>query len=101
MVAIAVMALRLRDPRRARPFRTPLVWLVGPVAAIGCVFLYWNLPYDAKMVLPVWGGIGLVFYFLYSFHTSHLGRGIVEVHEDDTDAPPQPVAPLPGGVELD
>ena len=101
MVAISVMVLRLRDPHRARPFRTPLIWLVGPVAMVGCVFLYWNLPYDAKMVLPVWGGIGLVFYFLYGFRKSHLGRGIVEVHEDDPDAPPQPVAPLPGGVELD
>ena len=96
MVAIAVMVLRLRDPSRHRPFRTPLIWAVGPIALVGCVFLYWNLPFDAKMVLPVWGGLGLVCYFLYGYRKSHVGRGIVEVHEDDPDAPPQPVPPVPG-----
>ena len=101
MVAVAVMVLRLRDPLRTRPFRTPLVWIVGPVAALGFVFLYWNLPFEAKMVLPVWGGIGLVVYFLYGFRKSHVARGLVEVHEADRDIPPQPVAPMPGGAELD
>ncbi len=101
MVSVAVMILRVRDPNRARPFRTPLVWVVAPVSAAGCVILFWFLPFDAKMVLPVWGAIGLLFYFLYGYRKSHVGRGIVEVHEDDSDTPPQPVAPLPGGVELD
>ena len=101
MVAIAVMLLRYRDPTRARPFRTPAVWVVGPIAALGCVFLYWNLPFGAKMVLPVWGGIGLLFYYAYGYRKSHVGRGLVEVHEDDAETPPQPVAPLPGGIELD
>lgn len=96
MVAIAVMALRLRDPARVRPFRTPLIWIFGPIALIGCVFLFWNLPHDAKMVLPVWGGIGLLLYFVYGYRKSHVGRGIVEVPEEDTDAPPQPVPPMPG-----
>ncbi len=101
MVSVAVMILRLRDPHRARPFRTPLIWVVAPVSVIGCVVLYWFLPFDAKMVLPVWGAIGLAFYFAYGYRKSHVGRGIVEVHEEDSDTPPQPVAPLPGGVELD
>jgi APA family basic amino acid/polyamine antiporter len=94
MVAIAVMLLRARDPNRVRPFRTPAVWVVGPIAALGCIFLYWNLPFEAKMVLPVWGAIGLVFYFAYGFRKSHVGRGLVEVHEEDADAPPQPVPPI-------
>ncbi len=101
MVAVAVMILRVRDPGRHRPFRTPLVWLVGPLAAGGCVFLFVNLPFDAMIVLPIWGAVGLVCYFLYGYRKSHVGRGLVEVHEEDPDAPPQPVAPLPGGIELD
>lgn len=101
MVAVAVMILRMRDPSRARPFRTPMIWLVGPVAALGCVFLYWNLPFGAKMVLPIWGAIGLAVYYAYGFRKSHVGRGLVEVHEDDPDVPQQPVAPLPGGIDLD
>lgn len=96
MVSVAVLMLRVKDPSRHRPFRTPLVWIMAPLAAAGCAFLFWNLPHDAKMVLPIWGGIGLVVYLLYGIHKSHVGRGIVEVPETDPDAPQQPVPPMPG-----
>ena len=46
------------------------------------------------MVLPVWGGIGLLLYFAYGHRKSHVGRGTIEVHEADIDAPPQPVPPI-------
>ncbi|MBK8200508.1 MAG: amino acid permease [Acidobacteria bacterium] len=94
MVAIAVMMLRRKDPHRHRPFRTPLVWIIAPLAAIGCLGLYLNLPFVAKMVLPVWGAIGLAIYFLYSRKHSHVALGLVEVHEQDADVPPQPVPPI-------
>jgi APA family basic amino acid/polyamine antiporter len=55
MVSLAVLILRVKDPARVRPFRTPLVWVFGPIAAIGCLFLYFNLPIEAMLVLPVWG----------------------------------------------
>ncbi|SEJ72518.1 amino acid/polyamine/organocation transporter, APC superfamily [Sphingobium sp. AP50] len=74
MVAIAVLILRVTQPARPRPFRTPFVWALAPVAAVGCLGLYFNLPFEAKMVLPVWGGIGLVAYFSYGYHNSHLGQ---------------------------
>ena len=64
--------------------------VVAPISAFGCVFLFWNLPYEAKMVLPVWGAIGLVFYFAYGYRRSHVGRGLTEVHEADDDIPPPP-----------
>mgnify|MGYP001548890247 FL=1 len=83
MVAISVMVLRVRDPERKRPFRTPAIWIVGPLAVIGCVGLYLSLPLIAILVLPVWGAIGLLVYFGYSRSRSHLGRGVVEVVEDD------------------
>ncbi len=94
MVAVAVMILRWRDPGRKRPFRTPLIWVTGPIAAAGCVFLYANLPISSILVLPVWGGIGLVFYFAYGYRKSHVGRGLTEVHELDADLPPGPVPPI-------
>jgi APA family basic amino acid/polyamine antiporter len=74
MVAIAVMALRIKDPARRRPFKTPFVWVVGPVTVIGCVVLYLALDIASKLVLFGWGGIGLVVYFLYSRSRSHVGR---------------------------
>ncbi|MDI7774348.1 amino acid permease [Asticcacaulis sp. EMRT-3] len=94
MVAIAVVVLRKTDPNRHRPFRTPFIWVVAPLAALGCLGLYFNLPFVAKMVLPVWGAIGLIIYFAYSRSHSHVGRGLIEVHESDSDVPPPSVPPI-------
>ena len=93
MVALAVMLLRKRDPGRKRAFRVPALWLVGPVTMIGCLGLYLLLPIAAILVLPIWGAIGLVIYYAYSYRSSHLGRGLVEVHEPEIhDIEP----PIPG-----
>ena len=84
MVAIAVMVLRKKDPDRKRPFRTPAVFVVAPLAIVGCVVLYFSLPLTAILLLPIWGGIGLVVYFFYGRRRSHVGRGIVDkIGEDD------------------
>ncbi len=96
MVAISVLVLRRRDPGRKRPFRTPALWLIAPLAIIGCVGLYLSLPLLAILVLPVWGAVGLIVYFSYSYKRSHVGRGLDVVGELDADAPPLPVPPLPG-----
>jgi APA family basic amino acid/polyamine antiporter len=90
MVAVSVLVLRKTDPGRKRPFRTPLVWLIAPLAIIGCVVLYVSLPLTAILVLPIWGGIGLLVYFGYSRKHSHVGRGLVEVHEGEPGQPPVP-----------
>jgi APA family basic amino acid/polyamine antiporter len=83
MVAIAVMVLRRKDPDRKRPFRTPGVWIIAPLAIVGCVVLYFSLPLTAILVLPVWGAIGLLVYFLYSRGRSHVGRGIIDTMSED------------------
>jgi len=95
MVAVAVLVMRRTAPERHRPFKTPAVMIVAPLAIAGCLALYLLLPFDAKMVLPIWGGIGLIFYFLYGYHRSHVGRGLVEVHEEDPDLPPGAIPPVP------
>jgi APA family basic amino acid/polyamine antiporter len=89
MVAISVMVLRRTDPSRKRPFRTPAVYVIAPLAIIGCLVLYFSLPLTAILVLPVWGSLGLLVYFLYSRKHSHVGRGLNEVNSED-----QP--PIPG-----
>jgi APA family basic amino acid/polyamine antiporter len=83
MVAIAVWMLRRRDPNRVRAFRVPVLWLIAPLTIIGCLFLFFNLPVEAMLVLPIWTAIGIVIYFGYSYRKSHLGRGLVEVHEPE------------------
>ncbi|CAL1240741.1 amino acid permease [Candidatus Methylocalor cossyra] len=76
VVALAVMILRVRDKHRARPFRTPAIWLIGPLAVGGCILLFLSLPSDAKLVFPIWGAIGLCIYFLYGYRHSHVALGI-------------------------
>src|SRR3954468_10057500 len=83
MVAIAVMVLRRTDPGRGRPFRTPGVWIVAPLAIVGCLVLYFSLPLTAILVLPVWGAIGLLVYFLWGPARHSVGRVIIDTREKD------------------
>jgi APA family basic amino acid/polyamine antiporter len=96
LVSLAIMALRITDPKRHRSFRTPAVWVVAPMAAAGCLLLFWFLVPDAKLVFFGWAAIGLVFYFLYGRTRSNVARGIIETHEMDDDMPPVGLAPMPG-----
>ncbi len=93
MVALAVLVLRVKDPGRKRSFRTPAVWVVAPATIIGCIVLYAALDTTSKLVLVGWGFIGLLVYFLYSRSRSHVGRGLIEVNEEEAyhgTEPPQP-----------
>ena len=74
MVAIGVMILRRTQPGRARPFRTPLVWIVCPLAVAGCLLLFVNLSQKALTVFFVWAAIGGVIYSLYGFGRSQLAK---------------------------
>jgi basic amino acid/polyamine antiporter, APA family len=97
MVAVAVMMLRRTDPTRHRPFRTPAIMLVAPLAAIGCLYLFFSLSTETKLMFLGWAAIGLVVYFLYGYRKSHVAHGSPgEVHELDSDTPPGPVPPMPG-----
>ena len=82
MVALSVLILRKVDPTRHRPFRTPAVVIIAPLAVAGCLYLYFSLPLLTKLVLPGWGAIGLLVYFLYSRGRSHVGRGLFDATEE-------------------
>ena len=93
VVAVTVMMLRIKDKNRVRPFRAPGIWLVGPLAVVGCITLFLFLPTDAKLVFPIWSGIGLIFYFLYGYRKSHLARGIdTSTGGEDIISPLRPLA---------
>ena len=82
-VSIAVLVLRRTDPDRRRPFRTPAIYLTAPVAIAGCLYLFWSLGHETKLMFVGWAVVGLIVYFAYSRSRSHLGRGLVEVHETE------------------
>jgi APA family basic amino acid/polyamine antiporter len=90
MVAISVMVLRKTDATRHRPFRTPVVYIVAPLAVLGCLYLFFSLSGYTLSLFVGWAALGLIVYFAYSRSHSHVGRGLVEVHEQDSDIPPVP-----------
>ena len=98
MVALGVLMLRRSQPNRGRPFKTPMVWIVGPLAMAGCILLFASLGlYTIKLFLG-WGVIGLIVYFLYSRRRSNLAPGNVEPHGGPTleQAPTFHEGPDPG-----
>jgi len=96
VVAITVMVLRRTDAARPRPFRTPAVYLVAPLAAAGCVYLFFSLSRETQLLFAAWAVIGLVVYYLYGYRKSHVARGVVELPELAPDAPHTAVPPMPG-----
>jgi APA family basic amino acid/polyamine antiporter len=74
LVAIGIIILRKIDPKRPRPFRTPLVPLVPLLSVVCCAYLMLELPWVTWLRFVVWLAIGLVFYFTYGFKHSRLRR---------------------------
>ncbi len=65
IVALGVMILRVQQPHHERHFRTPLLWLVGPLAMAGCLLLFVSLGSYTIKLFFMWAFAGLVLYFLY------------------------------------
>jgi APA family basic amino acid/polyamine antiporter len=72
---VAVMVLRRRAPDLARPFKTPMVWVVGPLGVIGCLYLFTSLSAKTMTFFAVWNAIGVVAYLVYGRAKSQLAKG--------------------------
>jgi basic amino acid/polyamine antiporter, APA family len=68
-VAAAMLTMRRRAPDAPRKFTTPLPWVVGTGAILGCAYLFWSLPVKTQQYFLIWQVLGLALYFLYG------GRG--------------------------
>lgn len=71
-VAVCMMVLRLRRPELERPFRTPLWWLVGPLAVAGCLYLFVSLPRITHLWFAGVTVFGLLVYLVYGRTRSRL-----------------------------
>ena len=74
MVCAGVLVLRLREPDRERPFRSPAVFLVAPLGALGSIGVMAGLPLDTWIRLAIWLAIGLAIYALYGRHHSRIAQ---------------------------
>src|SRR5260221_10361797 len=70
--AMAVMVLRRRMPDLKRPFSTPVVWLIGPAAVLGCIYLSTSLSAKTMEFFAGWNVIGVIVYLAYGRIPSRL-----------------------------
>jgi APA family basic amino acid/polyamine antiporter len=77
----------------SRPFRTPALWLVGPLAIAGCVLLFFSLGWNPTIkFFCFWAVVGLVVYFAYARRRSHLAPGNEALlHASSEPLPPDPL----------
>lgn len=75
LVAAGIIVLRVKEPQRARPFRTPWVPVVPLMAIASCAWLMVELPWTTWWRFFIWLGIGLVLYSVYGFWQSRLRAG--------------------------
>jgi APA family basic amino acid/polyamine antiporter len=73
-VSVCLLVLRRREPGRERGFRTPLAWVVAPLAIFGCAYLFWSLPHRTQLYFLAWNVAGFVLYLVYARRHSVLGR---------------------------
>ncbi|MCP5412733.1 MAG: amino acid permease [Alphaproteobacteria bacterium] len=61
-VCMLVMRRRFDGPRL---FLAPWPWLVGPLAILGCLYLFFSLPGLTRHFFFLWNGAGLAYYIVW------------------------------------
>ena len=74
LVCAGVLALRIAEPNRPRPFRVPAVWVVAPLGIAACLFVMAGLPYQAWERFAIWLVVGVACYAAYGYRHSRLRR---------------------------
>ncbi len=89
IVCGGVWYLRVKEPNRPRPFRTPFVPLFPILGIASCLYLMTGLPSEAWTRLFIWLAIGIAIYFLYGRKHSVVQRTGDEAH-GGLQEPPRP-----------
>lgn len=72
MISLAVVVLRVKQPQLDRPFRTPALYIVGPLGAAFNIALMFFVRPDTWVAFIIWSTLGVIVYFLYSRKRSNL-----------------------------
>ena len=71
-VCIGVLVLRRTRPELPRAFSVPLPWVVCPLGAVACLFLFWQAFEVRWPLLMSWIVIGFLIYGFYGYRHSKL-----------------------------
>jgi APA family basic amino acid/polyamine antiporter len=74
-VALSVMVLRAQRPDLPRLFRCPQVWIVAPLAVVGCLYFMASLPAATLIRFVIWNVVGIGVYLSYGRRRSVLAGG--------------------------
>jgi basic amino acid/polyamine antiporter, APA family len=74
VVSIGVIVLRRTHPELPRGFKVPLFPVTPILAIAGCIWIIQDLRAVTIWVFLIWLAVAMVWYFLYGFRHSHLGR---------------------------
>jgi APA family basic amino acid/polyamine antiporter len=78
MISLAVVLLRVRQPELERPFKTPALFIVGPLGALFNFGLMYFVRPDTWIAFICWTTLGIIVYFLYSRRHSNLNEWAFE-----------------------
>ena len=74
LVCLGIWVMRVKNPEAPRPFKTPLVPFVPIMGMLVCGALIAYLDGFTQLVALAWMAVGIVIYFVYSRHHSHLRK---------------------------
>lgn len=74
-VCIGVLVLRYTRPELQRAFRVPMPWVVCPLGAAACLYLFSLAFIDNWHWMTIWIAAGLLIYFVYGRRHSKLRNG--------------------------
>jgi APA family basic amino acid/polyamine antiporter len=79
LVCAGIIVLRIKDPRRERPFRVPGGLIIPILGIISCLYLIYYLPPTSWLRFAAWLNLGFVIYVGYGSVRSRLtGRAHAE-----------------------
>jgi basic amino acid/polyamine antiporter, APA family len=71
-VAVCMIVTRRTHPQHPRMFGETATWIIGIVAVLGCLYLFYSLQTRTKIYVLIWNVVGLLIYLLWARRKSLL-----------------------------
>lgn len=74
IVCMGIIILRIKEPNRPRPFKTPFFPYIPILGIISCMYLSVNLPALTWYRFVLWFIVGMLIYLFYGYRNSRARR---------------------------